>query len=58
MKRLVLALVLVATTTVLAAADPLDGVREAAAGWRAGAVKQDAAGDRGAGPHEPSGSSP
>ena len=43
MKRLVLALVLVATTTVLAAADPLDGVREAAAGWRAGAVKQDAA---------------
>ena len=43
MKRLVLALMLVATTAVLAAADPLDGVREAAAGWRAGAVKQDQA---------------
>ena len=43
MKRLVLASVLVATTAVLGAADPLDGVREAAAGWRAGAVKQDEA---------------
>lgn len=43
MKRLVLALLLVTTTAVLTAADPLDGVRQAAAGWREGAVKQDAA---------------
>jgi hypothetical protein len=42
MKRLVLAWLL-ATTTGLIAAEPLDGVREAAAGWRAGAVKQDEA---------------
>ena len=43
MKRLVLALLLVATTAVLIAADPLDGVRQAAAGWREGAVRQDEA---------------
>lgn len=32
-----------AATSVLAAADAADGVREAGAGWRTGAIKQDAA---------------
>ena len=43
MKRLLLALLFASTSTLLIAADPLDGVREAAAGWRQGAVKQDVA---------------
>ena len=42
MARLLLALAL-ATTTVLIAAEPIEGVKAAAAGWREGAVKQDEA---------------
>ena len=44
MKRLLaLVLTITATTALLVAADPADGVRQAGAGWRQGAIKQDKA---------------
>jgi len=42
-RLLALVLATAATAAVLLAAEPADGVREAAAGWRQGAVKQDEA---------------
>jgi hypothetical protein len=43
MKGFVTLAAAVAATAVLAAADPLDAVRDAGAGWRTGAIKQDRA---------------
>ena len=44
MKRLLMfALAITATAALLVAAEPADGVREAGAGWRQGAIKQDKA---------------
>lgn len=43
MKTLLTALMLMATTTMIVGAGPEDGVREAGAGWRQGAIKQDKA---------------
>ncbi len=43
MKTLLTALMLMAATTMIVAAGPEDGVREAGAGWRQGAIKQDKA---------------
>jgi hypothetical protein len=43
MKRLLTAMMLMAATTLIVAAGPEDGVREAGAGWRQGAIKQDRA---------------
>jgi hypothetical protein len=43
MRRLLAVVALVAATTVLAAAGPEDAVKEAGAGWRQGAIKQDKA---------------
>jgi hypothetical protein len=44
MKRLLsFVFAVAATTTVLVAAEPADGVREAGRGWRDGAIKQDKA---------------
>src|SRR6266542_3871671 len=43
MTRLLTFVMAAATGALLVAADPVDGVREAAAGWRQGAVKQDKA---------------
>ena len=41
MRRLLTVMALVAATTALAAAGPEDAVKEAGAGWRQGAIKQD-----------------
>jgi hypothetical protein len=43
MTRLLTFVTATATSALLVAAGPVDGVREAAAGWRQGAVKQDKA---------------
>ena len=43
MTRLFTAVLLVAATSLVVAAGPEDGVREAGAGWRQGAIKQDKA---------------
>lgn len=43
MRRLLTMISLIALTTVLVAAGPEDGIREAGAGWRQGAIKQDKA---------------
>lgn len=43
MKRVLTLVAVMALTTVLAAAGPEDAVREAGAGWRQGAIKQDKA---------------
>jgi ketosteroid isomerase-like protein len=43
MKRLLVLILAVVMSSVLVAADPADGVREAGAGWRQGAIKQDKA---------------
>src|SRR5512134_999464 len=43
MTRLLALTMAVAATAMLVAADPSDGVREAGAGWRQGAIKQDKA---------------
>jgi len=43
MTRLLALVMAPAMTAMLFAADPVDGVREAAAGWRQGAIKQDKA---------------
>lgn len=43
MKRLVAVIAVMAVSAVLTAAGPEDGVREAHAGWRQGAMKQDKA---------------
>jgi hypothetical protein len=43
MIRMLTALLLMLATTMLVAAGPEDGVREAGAGWRQGAIKQDTA---------------
>lgn len=43
MTRLLTMIALVALTTVLVAAGPEDGVKEAGAGWRQGAIRQDKA---------------
>lgn len=43
MRRMLTMLMAVAATTVLVAAGPEDGVKEAGAGWRQGAIKQDKA---------------
>jgi hypothetical protein len=43
MRRLLALMFAVAATAVLTAAGPTDGVQEAGAGWRQGAVKQDKA---------------
>ena len=43
MKRRLAVLMVVASTTMLVAAGPEDGVKEAGAGWRQGALKQDKA---------------
>lgn len=43
MKRMLALLMVVASTTMLVAAGPEDGVKEAGAGWRQGAIKQDKA---------------
>jgi len=40
---LILAILFISCAILVPAADPLDGVREAARGWRQGAVHQDAA---------------
>jgi ketosteroid isomerase-like protein len=43
MKRILTMMLVMAATTMLVAAGPEDGVREAGAGWRQGAIKQDKA---------------
>lgn len=43
MRRVLALTIALAATAVLAAADPTDAVREAGAGWRQGAIKQDKA---------------
>ena len=43
MTRLMTMVLAIAATTLLVAADPADGVREAGRGWRDGAIKQDKA---------------
>ena len=43
MTRLAALVMLTAATTLLVAAEPADAVREAGAGWRQGAIKQDGA---------------
>jgi uncharacterized protein DUF4440 len=43
MTRLITAVMAIAATTLLVAADPVDGIREAGRGWRDGAIKQDKA---------------
>lgn len=43
MKRFLMVALAVAATSLVAAAEPADGVREAGAGWRQGAIKQDKA---------------
>ena len=43
MRRLITLVLLFVATTALAAATPEDGVKEAGAGWRQGAIKQDKA---------------
>jgi hypothetical protein len=43
MKRMLLAALVMAATTMGVAAGPEDGVKEAGAGWRQGAIKQDKA---------------
>jgi Domain of unknown function (DUF4440) len=43
MKRLFAVLAMIAMTAALTAAGPEDGVKEAGAGWRQGAIKQDKA---------------
>ena len=43
MKRMLTAMMVMAATTMLVAAGPEDGVKEAGAGWRQGAIKQDKA---------------
>jgi hypothetical protein len=43
MKKLLTAMMLMAATTMIVAAGPEDGVKEAGAGWRQGAIKQDKA---------------
>jgi hypothetical protein len=43
MRRFLALTFAVAATAMLVAADPVDGVREAGAGWRQGAIKQDKA---------------
>ena len=43
MKRMLAMMMAVAATTMLVAAGPEDGVKEAGAGWRQGAIKQDKA---------------
>jgi Domain of unknown function (DUF4440) len=43
MTRLLTMISLIALTTVLVAAGPEDGIKEAGAGWRQGAIKQDKA---------------
>ena len=43
MKRMLTAMVVMVATTMLVAAGPEDGVKEAGAGWRQGAMKQDKA---------------
>jgi hypothetical protein len=43
MKRFLMLTALMITTTLLVAAGPEDGVKEAGAGWRQGAIKQDKA---------------
>jgi Domain of unknown function (DUF4440) len=43
MRRLLIVILLIATTAMARAAGPEDGVREAGAGWRQGAIKQDKA---------------
>ena len=43
MKRVLAAMMVMAATTMLVAATPEDGIKEAGAGWRQGAIKQDKA---------------
>jgi hypothetical protein len=43
MTRFITVALAIAATTLLVAADPADGVREAGRGWRDGAIKQDKA---------------
>ena len=43
MRRMLTMMMVVAATTMLVAAGPEDGVKEAGAGWRQGAIKQDKA---------------
>ena len=43
MKRVLTAMLVTVATTMLVAAGPEDGVKEAGAGWRQGAIKQDKA---------------
>jgi ketosteroid isomerase-like protein len=43
MKRVLALLMVVASTTMLVAATPEDAIKEAGAGWRQGAIKQDKA---------------
>src|SRR5688572_19270151 len=43
MRRMLTIMMAVAATTMLVAAGPEDGVKEAGAGWRQGAIKQDKA---------------
>jgi hypothetical protein len=43
MKRILTAMLMTVATTMLVAAGPEDGVKEAGAGWRQGAIKQDKA---------------
>ena len=43
MKRMLTMVMVMAATTLAVAAGPEDGVREAGAGWRQGAIKQDKA---------------
>ena len=43
MRRMLTMVALMAMTAVIAAAGPEDGVKEAGAGWRQGAIKQDKA---------------
>jgi Domain of unknown function (DUF4440) len=43
MRQLLILIALIAATSLVTAAGPEDGVREAGAGWRQGAIKQDKA---------------
>jgi hypothetical protein len=43
MRRMLTVMMAIAATTMLVAATPEDGVKEAGAGWRQGAIKQDKA---------------
>lgn len=43
MKRMLAMVAVIAATAVISAAGPEDGVKEAGAGWRQGAIKQDKA---------------